>query len=799
VTVSQSYLPDDFGHDPELPATLQAMGIQATAFARLPGTWIDNSDASADPGVQLQAIELLEGNQIDFRWLASDGSSALAHWMARWYGRAGPEDVSSPAALAVFLQHPVGPQEEQGVGKTILEISPTQFAYVPCANDFQQPLTRLAETCCEWNERPPITSPKTVYCAAGTFDDFVGLVSSAGGLPTFGEPGRPFFSTPYFCGAQASRPRLKILHHRAVRALLAAESFAALAAGYTAPVRSGPAAVVARGPSELLLEAWNLLVPSTHHDYITGTAHPHVYRSEQLPLSRSALSSAGWLLDSAMADVASVLGVPARNESVAVFNALGAPRIVLAECDADAINAPSTTQVTCGTVTGPLQVSAEGNALFMADLPSLGCTSAFPAGGGAGASALDTVRLTSDSPTQPTVIKLANAQVEMVLTESDAWGISSCIDVSAKRELFPGGGANAIAIFDDGGTEYLLGCEQASGQFADSGVTQKALSVEVLESGPLRARVRVTTEGPAAVKFVREYALVAGEAMLRMRLTGSAPESSTVLVKLPLASSIATLTRGTPTHWTGQMPQLVWSGFTPYASHHFVLALDAADEPLAGILHPDIPAWGLMWLLTDGSWSNDGTLYGALLRNTSGSYYNWTYSGQPFPGGTDPDVHARSYALLVPSACGTAASGTPLLAALSHATPPTVSPLTGYLTPEDPQQGLSLAEASSPALVTAAKLGTLAPDALVLRLYQPTNAPLAGVNVKFDPRAVPGWSPSASVSARLITALEGPIEDAPRLTTTEANGVWSVSVDMPNAIATIALEPARRSPALGAS
>jgi alpha-mannosidase len=797
VTISQSYLPDDFGHDPELPVTLAAMGMQGTAFARLPGTWIDDHDMSVAANAPLQAMELWEHEQIDFHWIASDGSSALAHWMARWYGRARAENVSSPGALASFLNHAVGPQEEDGKGKTILQLSPSQYVYVPCAEDFQTPLLGLAKTCSEWNKQPPITSPQPVYCAAGTFDDFIQLLASVQRLPVLGGTGPQFSSTPYFCGAQVSRPLLKISHHRTVRTLLAAEAMAALADAYGAPVGSLPATVASRDPSELLLEAWSLLVPSTHHDYITGTAHPQVYRSEQLPLLEAAASCADWLLEDAMASVAAVLDVPAPDESLAVFNALGIPRIVLAECNANAINAPATEQLKCGEVTGPVQISAEGSALFLADLPPLGCTAASPANGQQTSSSLDRVKLIAEPETSPTTIKLINAQLEVELKASLGWDVASCVDLSSKNELFPGGRGNTIAFFQDTGTEYLLGCEEGSSRekFADTEAEQETLAVEVLESGPLRARVRITTKAkvtidgaaPVSVTFAREYALVAGESMLRMQLTGQAPESSTVFVKLPLGGSIATLVRGTPTHWTSQMPQLVWEGFTPYASHHFAIALGADGAPLGAILHGDIPPWGLMWSYsqTHREWSNDGTLYGALLRNTNGRYY-----GSTFPGGTDPDVHTRAYALLIPSACGEAATGEPLRQGLSYATPPTVAPLTGFLTPEHAVESLSLASTSGAAIVTAAKLGTRMPDALVLRVYLPGNEPAPAVSVTFDPHAVPGWSPGAELHASVISALEEELHDAAEATVSRSGEEWKVTFEMPRALATVALRTA---------
>lgn len=41
VTTTVCYLPDDFGHDAQLPVVLEAMGFAGVTFSRLPGSWPD--------------------------------------------------------------------------------------------------------------------------------------------------------------------------------------------------------------------------------------------------------------------------------------------------------------------------------------------------------------------------------------------------------------------------------------------------------------------------------------------------------------------------------------------------------------------------------------------------------------------------------------------------------------------------------------------------------------------------------------------------------------------------------------
>lgn len=795
--ISQCYLPDDFGHDPELPVSLQAMGMAGVGFARLPGEWHNNMDKAPPAGTLLQADVLYRDRRIDFAWRASDGSRALAHWMVTWYGGAQPQDVSSVDALSSYLRQPVQDPQKPN---SILWCSPTQYVYVPAANDFQLPLDELARTCRAWNANPPLRNP-TVYCAAGTFDDFVSLVAATGAVTPLGGPGdQPFFGTPYWCGVHATRPALKVSHHAAVRALLAAEAFGALAGGSGARVLFDPAAVQARPVGEALLEGWSLVVPSTHHDFITGTAHPSVYRSEQLPLMAAALASAEWLRTDAMNAVAAQIASPpsAPNASIAVFNQLGFARRALVECDPLAIGGASA--VTCNGQTQPVMRSADGTAIFLADLPAMGYAVARPASSGEQPSEDGgvTVRFDEEASSAgwPSYYQFENDRLVVRVTDAKGWGIEFLYDKAGGRQVLPDGAtANTLLIYGDGGTEYVLGCERGAA-FNDARATQVTESVELLEHTSTRSRLRVRTRctmtGVPPVVYEREYAVVKNEPFVRMTLTGRAPvldadTGSIVLVRFPLASSIELLARGTPTHWTSQMPTLVWEGLTTYASHQFAVPY-SSGQPLAGLLHADLPAWGLMWSRSGTSWRNDGAVYGAVLRNLTGSYYGWTYDPPPFPGGTDADIHTRRYAILVPSACGQPKDGAPQRAGLDFATPPTVAPLSQYLAaPGDGRLGEigSLASATLPALVTAAKIGTRLPDALVLRVQQPTNQPLKAVRVTFAPAAVPGWRNGATIVARLVTALEEPVL-APPPTVSGS----TITLDMPHALATLALSVA---------
>src|ERR1044072_2928225 len=75
------WIPDDFGHDPELPVVAQAMGMIAAGFERLPG--VNESGGSIKPidGSPNLANQILAEKKIDFNWTAADGSTMSAHWL----------------------------------------------------------------------------------------------------------------------------------------------------------------------------------------------------------------------------------------------------------------------------------------------------------------------------------------------------------------------------------------------------------------------------------------------------------------------------------------------------------------------------------------------------------------------------------------------------------------------------------------------------------------------------------------------------------------------------------------------
>src|SRR3989441_7115202 len=81
LAIRQAWVPDDFGHDPQLPIVLEAMGFEGVGFGRVPGVARATQSLGftpPDPG-SIAAGLLRHGP--DFVWRAADGAAVVAHWM----------------------------------------------------------------------------------------------------------------------------------------------------------------------------------------------------------------------------------------------------------------------------------------------------------------------------------------------------------------------------------------------------------------------------------------------------------------------------------------------------------------------------------------------------------------------------------------------------------------------------------------------------------------------------------------------------------------------------------------------
>jgi len=347
LAIRQAWVPDDFGHDPQLPIVLEAMGFEGVGFGRVPGVARATQSLGftpPDPG-SIAAALLRHGS--DFVWRAADGSAVVAHWMPGGYCQGDFNLGGTP-----------GHESLDGLARLIAtdgNASRTPYVFIPIGCDFSRPRADLLELVAAWNAGGYARTG--VWAVAATFDHYVQLLAAhRATLPV-----RRFDPTPYWTGFYATRPLLKTMHLRATHALLAAETFSALADGaerrdadaWRARVQARTAAIHA---------GWAALVPGNHHDFITGTALDSVYEDEQLPRLAEALVTGEAERTRALDEIVSAVRPRARDEAgtVVVFNPLGFARRGLVE-------AP-------GGPTRRLdeQASAAGGRIFLARVPSLG-------------------------------------------------------------------------------------------------------------------------------------------------------------------------------------------------------------------------------------------------------------------------------------------------------------------------------------------------------------------------------------------------------------------------------------------
>ncbi len=717
--IRQAWLPDDFGHDAQLPIMLEAMGFQGVGFARVPGVDTTVRYIGHDPPPPQSAAAQLLQEGIDFVWQARDGSQTLAHWMPDSYCQGDPN---------AFSGHPVQTVDDL---RQVLAVngpaSPTPYVFVPFGCDFTSPRPYLLDLADAWNAQA--YADTGVWAVEASFDHYEQLVDAhRDALRT-----RAFDPTPYYSGFYAMRPLLKSLHLQATNALLGAEIFGAIADG---TARGDDAAWLqqVRARSSAIDAGWATLVPGNHHDFITGTALDPVYLNEQVPRLQDALAQGEAARTAAMNEIAAAITPQASAERpLVVFNQLGFTRSGLLEVSGDTDGLPA------GTT---LQPSAEGGTLFVAQAPSLGYATGDTAARVVPADEFATVSLSPDGAT----VTFENQALRATISRDAGWGLTSVIDKQSGAETIASGAvANVFVVYKDDGGLYRFGYEMAGCSLTEaSNATESAGDLAVLESGPLRVRVlgQVTLAGKM---FQKEYQLVAGEPFLRMRSTGAAPTSTSVLMHFPLAGPIDAITFGTPYHWDRKAPAR--AGTPTFEAVHDFLIPSFNGAPRGAIFHAGVPAWAVQ---------PDGMMMAALWRNAPQEHCD-LYGAE----GTDTAAQTVDYAWRVAGGIGAAEQGQPLREARAYQTPLQV--IAGAPAGTLPRE-LSLASTSpDTALITAVKAGTADPGSLILRIYQPSESTsIVTVHSAAPQRFPASWQ--LSVQGR--TALESPLpaSSAARLT-----------------------------------
>lgn len=758
------WIPDDFGQDPELPVVVQAMGMSSIAFMRLPGM------APAHPNQQ--AMQQLLQNGVDFFWQSSDPASQIyAHWLQGGYPQGSSIDNNPPGVMANISTY-LASNNANGSGDPPYSAAPTGYVYVPIDNDFMMPVPDLLADMQTWNNNSSGYTATGVYAVAASFDDFVSLVlDNSSPLQTINYNG-----TPYWTGYYMSRPAMKILHYDTVRWLLTAE---------VAGLLASPGNFIDPLYWQRLAQAWTDFMPSTHHDYICGTANDWVTQLEQLPLLQTARQEARTTALMGLQALGSSIQAYSDNNPVVIVNPAGVAYNGVVVLPGPVPSGIQGIHFGNGNTKNIVQPTHEGGLVFLAPIESLGYTTGYLT--------TDQGTISSGATISPETsgqqsYTLQNEYLTVVISAESNWGIQSITD-SDGNSLLEGIG-NDLVFYEDAGDIYEFGNEyvvekyQQYSTFESQKVTFDTsglgLGATVLEQGPVRVRLQtaVTVQGlPSSETYTREYTLVAGEPFLRMKTTGAAPKAGntgySVMTAFPLSQQVDTITHGTACHWTGVQPAAAYNPPIFQATHRFLLP-QSGSTVLSALYHRDVPAWGF-------TGANDpvlgaGVLLGCLLRNTPG--------GPHGAQGTDTDTHTLHYAFRTFNGLGDPTTAQPLSEALNYALPPVaalINPVALNLfsaAPVLPESGF-LASVESPGVLLAAKPGDVAPETLVLRLYQPTNS-TTGQTLS----VTLGAGQPSQVTA--VTALEDPItENAPAISI-NSNGF---TIDVMTALNTVAVTP----------
>jgi alpha-mannosidase len=701
-----AWLPDDFGHDPQLPALIEALGMDAIALSRIPGSPQPTLCPPRQP-----ADAAVRANGLSFHWPGNDGSKVLTHFMpSTYYGiTAGlnPDEMTSKSVI-------------QGGIQTFLDdnyygvVWPGGTIFATEGGDWQFPTSSAeggtASGAYDWIDvnGASITSSAgyvTAACRLGTFADYHdALMQSAGDIPT-----AVLYAENFYTGYFASRPQLKIDQYQAAQLLVGTEVLGSVLA-----VHHGTSAGDQAALAEKIAGAWNLLVPTTHHDFVTGTSPDDVYQvsapksppvwdsSGQLPMSGQAVALATDAMGLAMTQLAgAVAATPGANEiAVVVFNQVGCdlPDTAIVEM-ADPSGGTTDFMVRVGDRLGFVQRSSEGTLLFQ--VPGMRSMS------------YRVVYLVPEGrlrpPTPPTdatgVVTLSNdGLVTLTLSEEDGWAITQLMIGNDRHVQQDGTYANRIGIWtDDGniyqfGMEYTTGCNQGTFAFASFPNGQGGRFVEF---GPIRWRFTGTLENG----FTTQYDLVRGETLVRITTTGAACSGTSVLTSFSMQTPVGqvgtVLEYGTSCCWENRDPQQSWDGLTFRASRDFAQVAASLGIAVAAVYHNGIPAWTI-----DGS-----ILRGCLLRNTPGV--------QRAAYGSDSGTHTQSYTLDVQGQL--AVTGHPLRTALYAQTP--LRAVEVALAPGGtmPESGQLASVAQPDAVLRVGKMNPASDDgirSLILRVQQ---------------------------------------------------------------------------------
>ncbi|NUO01112.1 MAG: hypothetical protein HUU01_10915 [Saprospiraceae bacterium] len=758
------WIPDDFGQDPQLPVVLNAMGMTGVSFWRVPGDEPTPPTAYTPVGGGDSLYQQLLDNGVTFNWKAADGSTILTQQMSQGYGVIWDQ---------LYANQNTGSQAEDL--NDFINSSGQQFAnlyFAPCGGDFSMPSLNLVTAVNDYNAQ--YYPNNGIYAVLGTFQDFIDAVHAVKDQQPYTIP---LDSSNFWTGYFAGRIQLKINHKLAVNHLLAAETASTLLRAM-----SNFSSAYLDAIDAAITTAWETLIPSTHHDYVTGTSPDNIYWSEQLPISELALEESRRLLQKLVHNLGQSVKANSGNPGdvpYVVFNPSGFLRsatgnLVEIPMNPDLINVQS---VNINGTIATVQKTHHNTLLFNCPgVNSFGYQTVYFSGNAATVPQVGSIP--SVEQTENDVqLTISNGVVQITVSKENAWAIISLKQVSTGLELLQNGVlGNQIVLYNEPeGNLYQNGDELTPTGFSTD---SKGLFVGVdtdnpiylLENGPLRWHFQGTIQNKANnFEAIVEYILEINEPIVRMRVTGYVPSSvsGSVVTAWGMSQTFnnpdSGMYYGTPNHWNTNQYVPYWRGPTFRPTHDYCcLSADngsGGSTPVGAIYHGGMPAWALD--------TKNNQLLGILFRNAPG-----TDRGA---AGTDTAKHTQEYAYRIPDGAQMPNSCLPLQESLAfqmrqQCTPVVNNPSSivsnvmadsGFLAAiqDTPGAMMRLARAqpgsgNTPTIVTGEGQGL--PFSFVLRIYQPTNQVMGtcGITIPFLNNV------SQAPDIAMVTALEEPIPDA---------------------------------------
>eukprot|EP01125_Pyxidicula_operculata_P009095 TRINITY_DN3008_c1_g1_i3.p1 TRINITY_DN3008_c1_g1~~TRINITY_DN3008_c1_g1_i3.p1 ORF type:complete len:632 (-),score=150.91 TRINITY_DN3008_c1_g1_i3:22-1917(-) len=595
-------------------------------------------------------------------------------------------------------------------------------------------------------------------------------------------------TTPYWQGFYASRPLIKQLHYNITRQLVYSELWNSIALILLPSTHSSV--------QPQLDELWYRHVPSTHHDYVTGTSNDYVYNTEQIPLSTSISQSVSDILQSLHKTFLNELVSNGFSQPylgyVTVFNPHTHPfsgLLPLRLSNSTAFRLLESIRNADINNNFRNLFQYNGGGIDGDDSAGIGEFLTYVSAGGLGYN-VNMINTSSVINITPASIRntgtgsfiMENQYVSVIIQKTDGnqqqWVFNLVDKTTGKTNIVNG---NTLKFLYDRGNIYRFGYEEKCEFYPlNNTLSITASDGMILENGPLRTtfQATLTAVSTSPLRFTEnytvQYSLQADESFVRVKVIGRAPNYFTIATSLQFQENITKYEHGTPYHWDYKSPfpygNVQNFKITFEAVHNFFLPLNSQNNLLGAVYHNgSSPAWGVI----------GDTLYGVILRNTPEDR-----CANKGAFGSDSDYHNINFAVRSPSGLSSSVTGQPLRESLFYHSPPTAY-FSSTLNPSSRlPQSFSLASVVNNlpfnnTFITTVKQGSISRDKLFVRLYNSGNKKLQ-VNLIMDKRFTPTSTPNPSTSLEEVDTLT-------KLPTTPTPSGLNINTNVDNTMATVAI------------